>query len=61
MVELLITWIASTLTSESLSAYFNYKHYFLTMLMELVNADYKFLWVNMSATGSPSDAGVFNK
>ena len=29
--------------------------------MALVNADYKFLWVNTGASGSSSDAQIFNR
>ena len=31
------------------------------VLLALVNADYKFLWVNMGASGSSSDAQIFNR
>ena len=42
------------------SEYFNYKGYFSLVLLALVNADYKFLWVNAGASGSSSDAQIFN-
>ena len=40
--------------------YFNYKGYFSLVLLALVDANYKFLWVNMGASGSSSDAQIFN-
>ena len=43
------------------SEYFNYKGYFSLVLLALVDADYKFLWVNMGASGSSSDAQIFNR
>ena len=42
------------------SAYYNYKGFFSIILLGVVDADYKFLWVNVGARGSTSDAGVFN-
>ena len=42
------------------SEYFNYKGYFSRVLLALVDADYKFLWVNVGASGSSSDAQIFN-
>ena len=42
------------------SEYFNFKGYFSLVLLALVDADYEFLWVNMGASGSSSDAQVFN-
>ena len=42
------------------SEYFNYKGYFSLVLLALVDADYKFLWVNVGASGSSSDAQIFN-
>ena len=41
--------------------YFNYKGYFSLVLLALVDADYKFLWVNAGASGSSSDAQIFNR
>ena len=42
------------------SEYFNYKGYFSLVVLALVDGDYKFLWVNMGASGSSSDAQIFN-
>ena len=42
------------------SEYFNYKGYFSLVLLVLVSAEYNFLWVNMGASGSSSDAQIFN-
>ena len=39
------------------SEYFTYKGYFSLVLLALVNADYKFLWVNTGSSGS-SDAQI---
>ena len=41
--------------------YFNYKGYFSLVLLALVDADYKFLWVNAGASGSSSDTQIFNR
>ena len=38
----------------------NYKGYFSLILLTLVDADYKFLWVNVGASRSSSDAQIFN-
>ena len=43
------------------SEYFNYKGYFSLVLLILVDTDYKFLWVNVGASGSSSDAQIFNR
>ena len=40
---------------------FNYKGSFSVVLLDLVDADYKYLWVNMGASGSSSDAQIFNR
>ena len=50
--------ITITKPKKSGSEYFNYKGYFSEVLLAL--ADYKFLWVNAAASGSPSDAQIFN-
>ena len=43
------------------SGYFNYKGYFSLVLLALMDAEYKFLWVNVGASGSSSDAQIFNR
>ena len=42
------------------SNYFNYKKYFSILMLALVDADYKFLWVDVGAPGSCSDAQLYN-
>ena len=42
------------------SVYYNYKGFYSIVLMALVDADYKFLWVEVGSNGSASDAQVFN-
>ena len=42
------------------SEYFHYKGYFSLVVLALFDADYKFLWVNVGASGSSSDAQIFN-
>ena len=41
------------------SVYFNYKKYFSIILFALVDADYKFVWVDCGANGASSDASIF--
>ena len=53
--------IAIKKPKKSGSEYFNYKGYFSLVLLALVNADYKFLWVNVGASGSLFDAQIFNQ
>ena len=53
--------IAIKKPKKSGSEYFNYKGYFSLVLLALVDADYKFLWVNAGARGSSSDAQIFNR
>eukprot|EP00105_Crassostrea_gigas_P007335 XP_011421541.1 PREDICTED: protein ALP1-like [Crassostrea gigas] len=42
------------------SLYFNYKGFFSLVLMGLVDADYKFLWIDVGGYGHMSDAQIFN-
>ena len=53
--------IAIKKPKKSGNEYFNYKGYFSEVLSALVDADFKFLWVNMGASGSSSDAQIFNR
>ena len=52
--------IAVKKPKKSDSEYFNYKGYFSVVLLALVDADYKFLCINMGASGSSSDTQIFN-
>jgi hypothetical protein len=42
------------------SLYYNYKGYFSMVLLALVDADYKFVWVEVGANGACSDAQLYN-
>ena len=53
--------IAIKKPKKSGTEYFNYKDYFSLVLLVLVDADYKFLWVNVGISGSSSDAQIFNR
>ena len=53
--------IAIKKPKKSGSEYFNCKGYFSLVLLALVDADYKFLWVNVGSSGSSSDAQIFNR
>ena len=52
--------IAIICPDKSGSVYYNYKGFFSIVLLALVDADYKFMWVNVGSNGSSSDAQVFN-
>ncbi|XP_068089507.1 uncharacterized protein [Hyperolius riggenbachi] len=41
------------------SRYFNYKKYFSLVLLAIVDADYKFLYVDIGSYGSSSDSTIF--
>jgi hypothetical protein len=45
---------------DSGSMYHNYKGFFSIVLMALVDADYKFIWVDIGGMGHMSDAQIFN-
>ena len=42
------------------SLFYNYKGFFSIILLTLVDANYKFIWVSVGANGSASDAQLFN-
>ena len=42
------------------SEFYNYKDFFSLVLLALVNADYRFLRVDVGSSGSPSDAQIFD-
>jgi hypothetical protein len=42
------------------SLYYNYKGFYSVILMALVDAKYRFLWVEMGANGAASDAQIYN-
>ena len=45
---------------ESGTVYFNYKGYYSIVMLALVDAEYKFLWVDVGANGGCSDAQLWN-
>ena len=53
--------IAIKKPKKSGSEYFNYKCYFFLVLLDLVNADFIFLWVNVWASGSSCDVQIFKR
>ena len=42
------------------SLYYNYEGFHSIILLALVDAKYKFLWVDVGTNGSSSDAHIFN-
>ena len=42
------------------SLYYNYKGFHSIIMMALVDAEYKFMWIDVGTAGSHSDAQVFN-
>ena len=52
--------IAYKCPPKSDSQYFNYKGFYSVVLMALVDADYKFIWVDLGSTGSASDVQICN-
>ena len=51
--------IAMQQPAESGTEFFNYKHFFSIILMALVDANYKFIYIDVGASGRAGDAGVF--
>ncbi len=43
------------------SYYFNYKNFHSIVLMDLVDGDYKFTWVEVGANGTSSDVQIFEE
>ena len=43
------------------SKFFNYKHFFSVRLVALVDANYKFIYVDIGAAGRAGDAGVYGE
>ena len=42
------------------SEYYNYKGFFSLVVLALVEAEYRFFWVDVWSSGSSSDAQIFN-
>lgn len=42
------------------SMYYNYKHFYSVILLALVDADYRFIWVDAGTNGHCSDAQIWN-
>ena len=53
--------IAMKKPKKSGSDYYNYKGFFSPVLLSLVDAEYRFLWVDVWSNGSSSDAQIFNR
>ena len=43
------------------SDYYNYKGFFSLVLLVLVDAEYRFLWIDCGSNGSSPEAQIFNK
>jgi len=52
--------IAIKAPPKSGTVYHNYKGFFSIILLGLVDAEYKFIWIDVGANGSTSDCAVFN-
>jgi hypothetical protein len=47
--------------SKSGSLFYNYKEFFSVILLAVVDADYRFIYINVGAEGKASDGGVWSK
>ena len=52
--------VAITKPPHSGSLYHNYTGFFSIPLLALVDANYKFLWIELGGVGRMSDAQIFN-
>ena len=52
--------IARKKTKRSRSEYYNYSDCFFLVLLALVDAKYRFIWVERESSGSSLDAQIFN-
>lgn len=53
--------IAITKPAKTGSLYYNFKGFFSIVMLAVVDANYKFIWADVGAPGSSSDAGIFNR
>ena len=53
--------ISDQFMEKSGSVYYNYKGFYSIMLMTLVDADYEFLWADVSSPGAEYDAQIYNE
>lgn len=52
--------VALRMPKKSGSIFFNFKHFYSIVLLALVDANYKFLWVDVGTNGACSDAQIWN-
>ena len=60
---LAVRWMANIRIkkpADSGSLFYNYKKFFSMVMMAIVDADYKFIWVIVGSYGSSSDGQIFN-
>ena len=54
-------YIAMKKPKKAGSDYYNYKGFFSLVLLALVDAEYRFLWIDCGSSGLYSDAQIFNR